>query len=82
MQDVSILEKYDTVFIECFSVTKEALAKNVAYQEISQWDSIGHMGMIAALEDTFKITLDTDDIIDFSSYAKGKHLLSKYGLTF
>ena len=45
------------------------------------WDSIGHMGMIAELEDAFNIELDTDDIIDFSSFEKGKEILQKYNVT-
>lgn len=75
-------DKYDQVFMECFSVDKDILVKGLAYSEIDQWDSIGHMQMVATLEDTFKITLDTDDIIDFSSYKKGFELLSKYGVAF
>ena len=33
------------------------------------------MGMIAELEDKFEIMLDTDDIIDFSSYERGMEIL-------
>ena len=36
--------------------------------------------MIAELEDKFEIMLDTDDIIDFSSYEIGKDILKKYGI--
>ena len=38
----------------------------------------------AALEDAFDIMMDTDDIIDLSSYEKGKEILSKadYGVQF
>lgn len=54
------------------------------YQSIGDWDSVGHMGLIAALEDAFDIMMDTDDIIDFSSFEKGKEILSKdeYGVSF
>ena len=42
------------------------------------------MSLIAALEDAFDIMMDTDDIIDFSSYKKGMEILSKeaYGVKF
>ena len=36
------------------------------------------MGLIACLEDAFDIMMDTDDIIDFSSYEKGIEILKKY----
>ena len=71
------LEKYDAAFIESFGVTKEQL-KDLSYQSIEAWDSVGHMQLIAALEDTFDIMFDTDDIIDFSSYEKGKEYMAKY----
>ena len=46
----------------------------------SQNDSVGHMGLIAALEEQFDIMMEMDDIIDFSSYAKGFELVAKYEL--
>jgi acyl carrier protein len=48
---------------------------------VRQWDSVGHMSMISTLEKAFKITMDIDDIIDFSSYEKGKKILKKYKIT-
>jgi hypothetical protein len=39
------------------------------------------MGMIAALEDTFNIMMETEDIIEFNSYEKGKEILAKYKIT-
>jgi acyl carrier protein len=71
-------EKYDQVFIDSFSVTKDQLNEGLVYQSVQQWDSIGHMGMVAALEESFDIMLETDDIIDFGSYTKGIEILSKY----
>ena len=32
---------------------------------------IGHMTLISNLEEKFKITFETDDIVDFSSFKKG-----------
>lgn len=68
-------EKYNQAFVDTFGVTEEQLA-GLKYQDITAWDSVGHMGLIAALEDAFDIMMDTDDIIDLSSYEKGKEILS------
>ena len=75
---MSNLEKYDKVFINTFSINKEKLKKNIEYNSIKEWDSVGHMSMIAALEETFNIHFEMDDIIDFSSYKVGKEILKKY----
>jgi acyl carrier protein len=71
------LDKYNQVFVKTFSIKKEKL-KKLKYNSISKWDSVGHMSMIGALEDSFKITFEMDDIIDFSSYEVGKKILKKY----
>ena len=73
-------EKYNQVFMESFSVSSDQLNENLVYQSVPQWDSIGHMGMIAALEEAFDIMMETDDIIDFGSYNKGVELLAKYNV--
>jgi acyl carrier protein len=75
------LEKYNNVFCETFEVEIENLNK-LNYQDISLWDSVGHMTLISNLEEVFDIMMDTDDIIDFSSYEKGKEILTKYGIEF
>ena len=51
-------DKYDKVFIDCFSVDKVKLKKNLEYNSITQWDSVGHMSMIAALEEAFDIVFE------------------------
>ena len=71
-------EKYETIFLECFGLQPEQVNEKLAYQSVQTWDSAGHMGMIAAIEETFDIALETDDIIEFSSYAAGIEILRKY----
>ena len=77
---MSNLEKYNAAFVESFEVTEDQLP-GLTYQAITAWDSVGHLQLIAALEDAFDIMFDTDDIIDFSSYEKGKELMLKYEVT-
>lgn len=73
------LEKYNNAFIETFGVSESTL-EGLQYQGVPEWDSVGHMGLIAAIEDAFEISFETDDIVDFSSYQKGKELLRKYNV--
>jgi len=75
-------QKYNNVFIESFSISKNALEKDLSYNSIPEWDSIGHMSLIAVLEEVFDIMMEMDDIIDFSSYKKGFEIIGKYGVKF
>lgn len=72
-------EKYNEAFVKVMDVKKEEVEKLV-YQEIDAWDSVGHMELVAEIEDTFDIMMDTEDIIDFNSYEKGIEILKKYGI--
>lgn len=74
------LEQYNAIFIQCLEVEESQLGENLTYQSIPEWDSVGHMQLISALEDEFDLMLDTDDIIDFSSYVIGKEILKKNGV--
>ena len=76
-----MLEKYNAVFIETFGISEEQLG-NLQYRSIDAWDSVGHMGLITALENTFDIKIESDDIICFNSFYKGKEILKKYGVEF
>ena len=75
------VEKYNNVFMENLQISEDKLA-GLQYQGVELWDSVGHMSLIAALEDEFDIMIDTDDIIDLSSYEKGMEILAKYGVEF
>lgn len=76
------IEKYNKIFMDIFEVKEEQLDEKLEYQSILEWDSVGHMSLVAEIEEVFGIMLETDDIIDFSSYEKGKEILGKLGVTF
>lgn len=76
---MSNLEKYNKVFCETLQIDEVQLS-GLKYQGVDLWDSVGHMTLMAELEDTFNIMMETDDIIDFSSYEKGKEILKKYNV--
>ena len=73
-------DNYDQVFIESFDLDAKQLNDKLEYNSIEAWDSIGHMQIIAELEDIFEIEFEMDDIVDFSSYSKGMEILVKYGI--
>jgi acyl carrier protein len=73
------LEKYNNAFMQGLLVEENQL-EVLVYQSVLSWDSVGHMSLIAQLEEAFDIMIDTDDIIDLSSYKKGKEIINKYGI--
>lgn len=75
-------EKYVQAFMDAFSVDAET-AKTLKFQQIPAWDSVGHMGLVAQLEEQFGIMMEPDDIVDLNSYEMGREMLAaKYGVDF
>jgi acyl carrier protein len=79
---VSNLEKYKNTFIKSLDIKESDFKESIQYNDVPEWDSIGHMTLISALEESFDISFETDDIVDFSSFKKGKELLEKYKVNF
>ena len=75
---MSSKEKYKEIFVKSLSIDNGKFHEKLKYNEIPEWDSIGHMTLMSGLEEGFNISLETDDIVDFSSFEKGIEILQKY----
>ena len=75
-------QKYQDIFIKSLSMDSKKFNEGLKYNEIPEWDSIGHMTLMSGLEEAFNITMETDDIVDFSSYKKGMEILTKNKINF
>lgn len=73
-------ERIKKVFSSVLRIPDEKCSDELSYGK--DWDSVAHMALIAALEDEFGIMIDTNDVIDLSSFLKAKMILEKYGITF
>ena len=71
-------EKYIDIFVESLAIDKKKFSEKLKYNDIPEWDSINHMTLLSGLEEGFNITMESDDIIDFSSFKKGIQILKKY----
>lgn len=76
------VQKLRTIFAESLGIPEDQVNDNLQYNSIEEWDSIAHMALIAAIDDGFDIMMDTEDVIDLSSFAKAKEILTKYGVEF
>ena len=79
---MSSTEQLRTAFAESLGIELVQVLDSLSYNSIPQWDSTAHMILIAELENSFNVMLDTDDIIDMSSVAMAKEILGKYDIEF
>jgi len=75
---MSSKKKYQEIFIKSLAINEKNFNEDIKYNDVPEWDSIGHMTLISELEDGFEINIETDDIVDFSSFKKGIEILEKY----
>ena len=78
---MSNIEKYNSVFAEVFNVSETLLNDDFSSTSVDNWDSITQLGLVTAIEDTFDIMLDSEDILGFKSYAIGKEIVAKYDIS-
>ena len=71
------VDKLKQSFVDALSIDINQVNNELTYNSIPEWDSIAHMILITELEKVFDIMLDTDDIIDMSSFAKAKEIIAK-----
>ena len=75
---MSNIEKYNNAFVEVFGVEERLLGANFNKDSVDGWDSVHQLNIIALLEESFDIMFDPEDIMELTSYEKGKELLAKY----
>lgn len=73
-------ENLKAVFAETLEIPVADVTDALAYGVAETWDSIAHMALIAAIEGAFDIMIETDDVIDMSSFAKAREIVRKYGV--
>jgi len=75
-------EKLRKAFVDALNIETGGVHDGLSYQSIPQWDSISHMVLISEIEAVFNVTLETDDVIALSSFAKAREILTKYEIEF
>ena len=77
---MSSFEEFKLAFMETFDVDENALTEDFAVENIKNWNSVNHMILISAIEEKFEVMLDTEDILNFTSFIEGRKILEKYDI--
>jgi acyl carrier protein len=70
------------VFVSALGLPLDTDFESLEYSQNPKWDSVGHMQLVAAIERTFKIMLEVDDVLGMKSYPITREILRKYGISF
>ena len=62
-----LVDRIAAVFDEILGVPKDRFALDLAPESVPNWDSVGHMSLVARLEREFEIQFEVDEIMEMSS---------------
>ena len=72
--------RLEPIFAEVFSIPETNVQDSLALRDISSWDSMSHMMLIARVEETFAIEFTGDEIADFRCVKDVREALAKRGV--
>lgn len=74
------IKELDPLLSSVLRVDADRLADEVTMDDLDGWDSLTHMTLITALESTFGIELDGDEIADMQSIGAVRRTLKQHGV--
>ena len=77
---MNTIQKLHDCFRQALALPVGTAIEGLAYQDHPSWDSVAHMRLIAAIETAFDLMLDTDEILEMSSYDKTVELLARHDI--
>lgn len=72
------IDQYNNAFVEVFGVNAYTLNDDFSKESVDTWDSVHQLNIIALLEESFDVMFDPEDIMEFTSYGKGREILKRY----
>jgi acyl carrier protein len=67
---MTTVNRLATVFEKAFGFDPQQFSVQLAPEEVPNWDSIGHMNLVASLEQEFNLQFEVDEIMEMSSAQK------------
>lgn len=58
----SLVARVQALLAEAIQVPPELVTPDLAFGDLPQWDSLGHMEVMLRLEEQFGVVIDTDTI--------------------
>ena len=78
---MALNDRLRDVFVEALMLDDGVDVENLKYRDIEAWDSVGHMALVAAIEDEFDVQFETDQVIDMSSFKVALDMLRGFGVS-
>jgi len=64
---MSVFEQLQEIIASTLEVPTSAISENSSMEEVEEWDSLGHVHIMVALEQAFDLYMDVDDFAKLDS---------------
>lgn len=71
---------YKKIFMDTFALDEDKVNENITMENTELWDSVGHINLVATVEDVFHIEMTLEEMSEFISFEAGIGILRKYGI--
>jgi len=68
------------ILAEAFGIDAGTVTPETTPEDVEKWDSLGHMNMVAGLENAFAIQFEIDEIMEMASVAQILKVLEARGI--
>lgn len=70
-------QKLFQIVATTFEIPLETVTEEMAVGSIPQWDSLGHLGLISAIEEGYNVSFDVDELFEVETVSDFIKLLEQ-----
>ena len=78
--EATMEQKLKQIMSNIFETEEDEITNESSIDSIEKWDSLKHINLIIAIEEQFGISIDEDEMIEMTNFAKIKHILRSNGV--
>jgi len=67
-------------FAQGLGLPESAQIEGLQYRAVPQWNSMAHMQLVLEVENAFDIMLDSQQVLDLSSFEKAVEIVGTHGI--
>ncbi|MDR3515075.1 MAG: acyl carrier protein [Azospirillaceae bacterium] len=75
---MELQQRVEKAFTDALDLPADVDWATLEYRQYETWSSLGHMTLVAALEEEFDAMMEADDILEMSSFNKAVEIMRKY----
>jgi len=64
---IDLTERVQMLLVEALQVPSDLITPELAFGDLPQWDSLGHMDIMLRLEERFNVEINADTIAQLTS---------------